>query len=92
MIDIQFPNSSRSFDEAKSRICFWGYDRTAEISFYIGREALQSLGKDVGSAESELLAAFDATLNKIRQVAAKVYSNGNRGRASYSCVLAADDF
>ena len=27
---LSFPNPSRSFDASKSRVCFWGYDRTID--------------------------------------------------------------
>ena len=89
---VQFPNSSRSFDESKNRVCFWGYDDTMEVSFYVGAEALQRLHKGVGSAEAELLAAYDAALEKIHKVAAKVYANSGKGKRTYSCILCADDF
>jgi hypothetical protein len=92
MITINFPNTSRSFDESKKRICFWGYDKTMEVTFYIGIEALQRLREGVGSAESELLAVFDAALDKIHKVAAKVYVNSSRGRGSYTYILDAEDF
>ena len=92
MITIQFPNSSRSFDESKNRVCFWGYDKTMEVSFYVGAEALQKIREGVGSAEAELLAAFDATLDKIHEVAAKVYANSSRGKGAYTYILHADDF
>ncbi len=72
---IQFPNSSRSFDECKNRVCFWGYDKTMEVCFYIGVEALQKIHKGAGSAEAELLAAFDATKEKIEEVASAIYNN-----------------
>lgn len=92
MISIQFPNSSRSFDESKNRICFWGYDKSMEVSFYVGAEAIQKMRKGVGSAEVELLAAFDAALDKIHEVAAKVYSKSSRGKGTYTYILCADDF
>lgn len=92
MISIQFPNTSRSFDERKNRICFWGYDRTIEVSFYIGAEVLQTIRKGVGSAEAELLAAFDSALEKIHAVAAKVYAKSSRGKGNYTYILYAEDF
>ena len=91
-MSIQFPNSSRSFDESKRRVCFWGYDRTVEVSFYIGAEALQKIREGIGSAEGELLAAFDAALEKIHEVAGKVYANSRKGKGAYSHILCADDF
>lgn len=92
MITIEFPNISRSFDESKNRICFWGYDKTIEVSFYISAEVLQRIQKGVGSAESELLAAFDAVVDKIHAVAAKVYANSSRGKGKYTYVLNPEDF
>ena len=91
-MSIQFPNSSRSFDEGKHRICFWGYDQTIEVSFYIGVEALQKLRKGIGSAEFELLTAFDAALEKIHEVAGKVYANRSSEKGVYTYVLCAEDF
>ena len=92
MMSIQFPNISRSFDDSKHRVCFWGHDKTMEVSFYIGAEALQKIRKGVGSAEAELLAAFDAAIEKIHEVAAKAYANSSRGKGTYTYILYADDF
>ena len=92
MSAIQFPNSSRDFDDSKHRVCFWGYDKTKEVTFYISVEALQKLRSDAGSTEAELIAAFDAALEKIHAVAAKVYANNGRSKGTYSYILHADDF
>jgi hypothetical protein len=92
MNSIQFPNASRSFDESKNRVCFWGYDNTIEVSFYVGVEALQRIRKGIGSAESEILVAFDAIVDNIHQVATKVYANNSRRQGRYSCILNAEDF
>jgi hypothetical protein len=35
MMKLHFPNPSRYFDEKSSRILFWGYDRTIEVSFFL---------------------------------------------------------
>ena len=92
MITILFPNSSRSFDEHNNRVCFWGYDKTIEVSFYVGAEALQGIREGVGSAEGELLSVFDTALEKIHEVAAKVYTSSSRGNGKYTYILTADDF
>jgi hypothetical protein len=92
MKNILFPNSSRSFDDSKHRVCFWGYDKTVEVSFYIGVEALQKIRNGVGSAEAELLSAFDAALDKIHEVAASVYANSSRGKGVYNYTLHPEDF
>ena len=87
---LSFPNPSRSFDVGKSRVCFWGYDSTIEISFFVGMDALKRLCPDMSEAESGVLQAFDAALNRIHEVADKVYARGSKG--SYACILAAEDF
>lgn len=89
---LEFPNGSRSFDESKSRINFWGYDRTIEVSYFIGADALKRLDKNVGTEESELLAVFDAELEKIRKVAARIYNNSAKGKGAYTFILVAEDF
>lgn len=91
MTSIQFPNSSRSYDESRNRICFWGYDKTMEVSFFVGSDAIQSIQKGAGSSKIELLSAFDSALERIHKVAQEVYSKNNR-QGRYSCVLSADDF
>jgi hypothetical protein len=39
---LSYPNPCRSFDAISSRVCFWGYDGTIEVSFF------GSSGKFVG--------------------------------------------
>lgn len=92
MMDVHFPNISRSFDKSKNRVCFWGYDRTIEVSFYIGVDALKQISQEVGTAEAELLGIFDAALEKIHDVAARVYANGGRGHGRFAYTLTAEDF
>ena len=87
---LNYPNPCRSFDARNRRVCFWGYDSTIEISFYVGIDALKRLCPDMSDAESGFLQAFDAALNRIHQVADKVYTRAGKG--SYACILAAEDF
>ena len=87
---LSYPNPSRCFDASRSRVCFWGYDRTIEVSFFVGIDALKRLCPDMSDAESGFLQAFDAALTRIHEVADKVYARGGKG--SYSCILAAEDF
>jgi hypothetical protein len=91
-MSLHFPNSMRSFDDSKNRVCFWGYDKTIEVSFFVGVDALQRIQKGAGGTEAEILAVFDAAIEKIHQVAAKLYNSGNRGKSRTSCILIADDF
>ena len=87
---LSFPNPSRSFDASNSRVCFWGYDSTIEIAFYVGEEALKRLCPEMSSAETGVLQAFDSVRNRIQEVANKVYVRSGKG--SIACNLAAEDF
>ncbi len=87
---LSFPNPSRSFDAARSRVCFWGYDRTIEVSFFVEAGALKRLCPEMSSAETGFLKAFDAARSRIQEVADVVYVRGGKG--SYAYVLAEDDF
>jgi hypothetical protein len=87
---LSFPNPSRCFDASHSHVCFWGYDRTIEISFYVGMEALKRLCPDMVDAEPGFLQAFDAARNRIHEVADKVYTSG--GKASCAYILRAENF
>jgi hypothetical protein len=92
MMKLHFPNPSRSFDETSSRISFWGYDRTIEVSFLLEAAVLKRLYPDMNGNEAELLKAFDTTREKIFEVAEKVYTRGGGGKGTYAYVLAAEDF
>lgn len=85
-----FPNPSRSFDADKSRIRFWGYDKSIEISFVVEVDALKQLCPDLSGTEAEFLRAFDGARDRIHGVADKAYQRGARGNHAY--ILAAKDF
>ena len=87
---LNYPNPCRSFDASSRRVCFWGYDSTIEISFYVGLDAPKRLCPDMSDAASGFLQAFDVALNQIHEVADKVYTRGGKG--SYAYILAAEDF
>ncbi len=86
---LHFPNPSRSFDPDSSRVLFWGYDSTMEVSFFLETAALKRLYPEMNNAEPEFLKAFDTERERIYEVADKVY---RRGGESYAYVLAAEDF
>lgn len=88
---VSFPNESRSFDEKKGCIRFWGYDGPMEISFFVDSEALQMLHPVSTGAEAEFLAAFDTERDRIHTAAAAVYARDKKKR-SYVCQLTAEDF
>ena len=89
---LHFPDPSCSFDEKSSRILFWGYDRTIEVSFSLEAAALKRIYPKMNSTETELLKAFDTARDKIFEVADKVYENGGGGKGTYAYVLTARDF
>jgi hypothetical protein len=87
---LNFPNPSRSFDASSSRVCFWGYDSTIEISFSVEAGALKRLCPEMSGAETGFLKAFDAVRSRIHEAADKVYVRGSK--RSYAYILVADDF
>ncbi len=89
---LHFPNTMRSFDANRSRVRFWGYDSTIEISFFVGAEALKRISPEMENAEAGFLQAFDAGLERIHKVADNVYVHGGKGKGTYTYILEADDF
>lgn len=87
---VNFPNPSRSFDAARNRVRFWGYDSTIEISFFVEKDALKKLCPEMSDLEAGFLNAFDTARQRIHQVANKVYKHGRNG--SYAYILTAEDF
>jgi len=92
MMNLHFPNPSRSFDENHNQILFWGYDRAMEVSFFLETAALKRLCPELNNIESELLKAFDNARERIYEVADKVYRRGGGGKGTYAYVLGEDDF
>lgn len=89
---LTFPNPSRSFDEIRNCVRFWGYDRSIEVSFVVESGALARLCPGMGPAETGSLKAFDEVRERIHKVADEVYVRGGRGRGAYAYVLFAKDF
>lgn len=87
---LNFPNESRSFDETRNRVCFWGYDSAIEISFYVAADALQRIDPTMEGTAEGTLHAFDAARERVHEVAGKVYAAGHKG--SYAFDLIANDF
>jgi Protein of unknown function (DUF1488) len=83
---IDFPNHSRSYDQTRRAVRFWGHDSAIEASFYIEADALRRIQPDVRADESGLLDAFDSNRDLICAAAARLYVRGSRG--SYDLVAA----
>jgi hypothetical protein len=85
---LSFPNASRSYDNTRQAIRFWGHDSAMEASFFVTADALRSLQPSLQPDEASLLEAFDANRHLICAAAAKVFARGQKG--SYD--LLASDF
>jgi len=85
---LNFPNVSRSYDETRHRVRFWGYDSAMEISFFVEAGALCKLMPQAGSLEADCLETFDAARERILDAARRVYTRGRQG----PYLLSAADF
>jgi hypothetical protein len=87
---LAFPNPSRSFDEARNAVLFFGHDGLFEIRFFVEAGALTISGTALpisGMSEAKCLSAFDAVRTSILEVAREAYSHGRR---NYYTLTAAD--
>ncbi|MDX8454651.1 DUF1488 domain-containing protein [Mesorhizobium sp. VK9D] len=76
---LEFPNPSRSFDEARNAVRFIGHDGMFTVPFFIEADALAPRGRQgPGMAEAACLVAFDAARHSIHTSARKLYSGGRR--------------
>jgi hypothetical protein len=76
---LAFPNPSRSFDQARNAVLFFGYEGMFEIRFFVEASALaEGRSRGVTMSEAQYLSAFDAMRPSIYDVAREVYSNNGR--------------
>lgn len=85
---LNFPNASRSFDETRNLVRFWGYDSALEICFFVEAAALVKLMPESKNLDAGCLEAFDAARERIFEAARRVYVRGRSG----PYLLAAADF
>ena len=83
---IDFPNHSRSYDETRRAVRFWGHDSALEASFFISEDALRRIQPSGCSDAVGFLDAFDCNRDLICAAAARIYVRGSRG--SYDLVAA----
>lgn len=76
---LNFPNASRSFDETRNLVRFWGYDSALEVCFFIEVGALCKLRPQTMKMEADCLETFDAARERIFEAARKVYARGRQG-------------
>ena len=77
-MSVIFPNQSRSYDQGRNAVRFWGYDSAFEASFFIAADALRRLQPAAGHDEAGLLRAFNANRALICTPAARLYPRGSR--------------
>ena len=87
---LNFPNPNRSFDERRRYVRFWGYDDAIEVVLFLELAALKKLVPALENTESDCIGAFDQYIDRIHEVARKVYSRNRPG--SYVCILTAHNF
>jgi hypothetical protein len=83
---IDFPNHSRSYDQTRRAVRFWGHDSAIEASFFISEDALKRIQPNSRGDEVSILNAFDLNRDRICAAAARIYVRGSRG--SYDLVAA----
>jgi hypothetical protein len=76
---LNFPNSSRSYDETRHAVRFWGYESAMEVSFFVTVDALSRLEVRPLADEAAVLAAFDAHCERIRSAAGKAFAGPKKG-------------
>lgn len=76
---LSFPNPSRSYDERRNVIRFWGYDSSLEIAFLVEVGALGKPQSQTGDPEADSLGAFDAARDQVLVAAQKIYTRGRVG-------------
>ena len=81
---VIFPNTSRSYDQTRDAVRFWGYQSSIECSFFVTAGALRQVQPNLQADEAGLLDAFDANRDLIYRIAAKVFARGRKG--SYELV------
>src|ERR1700733_14975914 len=83
---IDFPNHSRSYDQTRRAVRFWGHDSAIEASFFISEDGWRQIQQNGGADELGFLNAFDSNRDLICAAAARIYVRGSRG--SYDLVAA----
>ena len=90
-MELVFPNPSRSYDDSGRGVRFWAYDQTMEVVFLIEVDALLKIDSQSKTDEAGFLDTFDVNLDRIHQLARKMYPRRRIGAYVYSFVLTASD-
>ncbi len=85
---LNFPNPTRSYDQRRRSVRFWGYDGAFEISFNVEQAAFARMDPAATPDEIGSLKSFDRHRERILKIAAKLYSR----RRGDTFTLMASDF
>jgi hypothetical protein len=73
---MAFPNQSRSYNENKHCVRFWGHDGTSEIAFDLAEGLLVGPnGRPAEHHEASILKMFDANRPKIEKLAQSAHAS-----------------
>lgn len=89
---LNFHNPSRSYDETRRAVLFWGYDRALEVSFIVEQSALTKVCSETTTDEAGFLNAFDANRDRICAVAGTIYARRKKTLHLFSYTLTDSDF
>ena len=89
---LNFPNPSRSYEEAEYGVRFWAYDETIEVSFLIEEAALTKINSETKADKVGFLNTFDVNSEQIHEVAANVYFRKRNALRIFSFTLTDLDF
>ena len=89
---LNFPNPSRSYDETRRGVLFWGYDQALEISFVVEESALSKICPETKTDKVGFLNTFDVNRDQIYAVARNIYSQRDKALHIFSYTLADSDF
>ena len=91
-VPIDFPNPSRSYDETRHGVLFWGYDQALEICFLVEERALSKMGQGTATDEAGILNTFDVNRDRICTVAETIYAKRKKALHIFSYTLTDSDF
>ena len=89
---LNFPNPSRSYDEARRGVLFWGYDQALEVAFVVEESALSKVRLETKIDEAGFLDTFDVNRDRICAVAGKIYARRHKASHIFSFTLRDSDF
>lgn len=88
---LSFPNLSRSYDEQRHGVDFWGYDKTFEILFCVEEAALSKVDPATSLEEAGFLDTFDNNRERIEQAAGRIYNQHPNSSSSFAFIVKAAD-